>query len=155
MCGRYALTSEPHLIAALFGLDGVPEIAPRYNIAPTQRAPVVRAVDSAEATRDDTEERSDQPAPRRLDLLSWGLLPPRDRDAKAAFRGINARAETLSSRPLLALQHQSHPHDEAGEKSGLGLPWNRSLEGAHAQHVVPAAQAGPACRVSTGHQTNT
>jgi putative SOS response-associated peptidase YedK len=42
MCGRYALHANPDVIALQFGLDAVPELAPRYNIAPATEVLVVR-----------------------------------------------------------------------------------------------------------------
>jgi putative SOS response-associated peptidase YedK len=42
MCGRYALHANPEVIALQFGLDAVPEFAPRYNIAPATEVLIVR-----------------------------------------------------------------------------------------------------------------
>ena len=43
MCGRYAVTSAPELIARLFGVcEDVPNFPPHYNAAPTQDLPVIR-----------------------------------------------------------------------------------------------------------------
>ena len=42
MCGRYALHANPEVIALQFGLDAVPDFAPRYNIAPATEVLVVR-----------------------------------------------------------------------------------------------------------------
>jgi putative SOS response-associated peptidase YedK len=42
MCGRYTLRASPKAIAKAFGLDDVPEIPARFNVAPTRRVPVVR-----------------------------------------------------------------------------------------------------------------
>lgn len=50
MCGRFALHSNPEVIALYFGLESVPALAPRYNIAPD--APVlVVAADGAAVAR--------------------------------------------------------------------------------------------------------
>ena len=48
MCGRFALTEiDPTVIAQAFDLDAVPDLSPRYNIAPTQPvATIVRDADS-------------------------------------------------------------------------------------------------------------
>ncbi len=43
MCGRFTLTASGEELAEAFGLDDPPELAPRYNIAPTQPVAVVRA----------------------------------------------------------------------------------------------------------------
>src|SRR3982750_1916549 len=42
MCGRYSLHSEPEALARQFGLDAIPEFAPRYNIAPMSDVLVVK-----------------------------------------------------------------------------------------------------------------
>jgi len=42
MCGRYALHANPDVIALQFGLDAVPDFAPRYNIAPATEVLIVR-----------------------------------------------------------------------------------------------------------------
>lgn len=42
MCGRYALHANPDVIALQFGLEAVPEFAPRYNIAPATEVLIVR-----------------------------------------------------------------------------------------------------------------
>jgi putative SOS response-associated peptidase YedK len=42
MCGRYALHANPDVIALQFGLDAVPELVPRYNIAPATEVLIVK-----------------------------------------------------------------------------------------------------------------
>jgi putative SOS response-associated peptidase YedK len=83
MCGRYTLSSPSDLITELFDLAEQPELDARYNIAPTQEAPVVRAADGG----------------RRLDLLRWGLVPFWADDPKIGNRMINARSESVASKP--------------------------------------------------------
>jgi len=41
MCGRYSLKTSPEAIAEHFELPEVPDLLPRYNIAPTQDVPVI------------------------------------------------------------------------------------------------------------------
>jgi putative SOS response-associated peptidase YedK len=83
MCGRYALTSPPTVIAERFHLLWTPEIAPRYNIAPSQMIPAVR----------ETEQG------RALAFLKWGLIPSWAKDASIGMKLINARGETLADKP--------------------------------------------------------
>lgn len=85
MCGRYTLTTPPELIADLFGIEGVPTFAPRWNVAPTQEAAVVRVPGPGEK--------------RRLDFLRWGLVPAWAEDPSIGNRMINARAETVAEKP--------------------------------------------------------
>ena len=43
MCGRYVIISTPEAIRELFGYAEQPNFPPRYNVAPTQPIPIVRA----------------------------------------------------------------------------------------------------------------
>ena len=46
MCGRYTLRASPKVVAKVFGLADEPELFPRFNIAPTQPAPLHRITPS-------------------------------------------------------------------------------------------------------------
>ncbi len=83
MCGRYTLTvTVRDLQAILPALEATEAILPRYNIAPTQDAPVVA-----------------NDAPARLASFRWGLIPRWAKDATIGSRLINARSETLHEKP--------------------------------------------------------
>src|ERR1051325_6395211 len=84
MCGRVSLTTPGIALAALFGLDAIPELEPRYNIAPGQELAVVR--ESA-------------PRHRRLTRMRWGLVPGWATSAALGARIINARLEGVASKP--------------------------------------------------------
>lgn len=85
MCGRYSLTTAPEAMRRLFEFENLPNLAPRYNIAPTQLAPVVRRRDGGGA--------------RELVLLRWGLIPSWAKDASGGAKMINARSETAAEKP--------------------------------------------------------
>jgi putative SOS response-associated peptidase YedK len=68
MCGRYSITTSTEALRRLFNFDDRPNLQPRYNMAPTQMAPIVRERDGA----------------RHLDMLRWGLLPKWSKDASGA-----------------------------------------------------------------------
>ncbi|MEM6674043.1 MAG: SOS response-associated peptidase [Planctomycetota bacterium] len=85
MCGRYALTVEPDVLEALFALDSLPEFEPRFNLAPSQSAPVV--------------VRGDDPETRTARTMRWGLVPSWAKDSKIGYRTINARSETAAEKP--------------------------------------------------------
>lgn len=93
MCGRYALHAHPDVVALQFGLGAAPRLRPRYNIAPTQEAPVVRI----DAQQD-----------RALVLLRWGLIPSWSKDPAIGSRMINARAEAVAEKPAFrsAFRHR-------------------------------------------------
>lgn len=84
MCSRYFLDAEGNVIAYTFRVPPAPGLRKRFNIAPTQMAPVVRL---------DGEGR------RELALLRWGLVPSWAKDVKVGTAMINARSETLDSKP--------------------------------------------------------
>jgi putative SOS response-associated peptidase YedK len=88
MCGRYAITSPPEAIRALFGYAEQPNFPPRYNVAPTQPVPVVRL-----ARDPDGAKR------RHFLLVRWGLLPAFVKDVSTFPLLINARAETAAEKP--------------------------------------------------------
>jgi putative SOS response-associated peptidase YedK len=84
MCGRFTLHLPPELLAEIFGLLEIPVFPARYNIAPTQKAAVIRNAGSGL---------------NRLDFLQWGLIPPWAKDRGIGHKMINARAETVHEKP--------------------------------------------------------
>ncbi len=84
MCGRFSLSTAPDWVAEYFGLEEVPDLKPRYNIAPTQEVAAVR-------------QRRE--GGRRLDHLRWGLLPASMADTPGGAPLINARSETVADKP--------------------------------------------------------
>jgi putative SOS response-associated peptidase YedK len=86
MCGRYSLTTAPEAMRRLFRTEGpLPNWPPRYNIAPTQAAPVVR--------------RRSMGQGNEIALLRWGLVPSWSKGPDPALSMINARAETVATKP--------------------------------------------------------
>ena len=87
MCGRYTLTPENKVLERRFNFyvaDSV-KIGPRYNIAPSQEAPVI--------VWDGIGEK------RTLKMMRWGLIPGWARDKSIGYKMINARAETVNQKP--------------------------------------------------------
>ncbi len=95
MCGRYTVTDPGDLLAEL-GVETTEPLEASYNVAPTQKVPVVRAVrDAATAgVVPATGETS-----RELVDLRWGLIPFWAKDIKIGNRMINARSETVAVKP--------------------------------------------------------
>ena len=93
MCGRYASARDARDLASAFGVDpdeAADELAeppeplpPSWNVAPTD--PVHAVLQRGER--------------RLLKVLRWGLVPSWAKDAKGAARLINARQETVTSKP--------------------------------------------------------
>jgi putative SOS response-associated peptidase YedK len=94
MCGRYTIRAlQP--IVDMFGLALPDDFPARYNVAPTEDVPVVRAGDAGAGGDSASAGGGD----RRLDLLHWGLVPSWAEDPSVGNRMINARAETAATRP--------------------------------------------------------
>lgn len=86
MCGRFTLNTPPEIIARAFDLPEVPDLAPRYNIAPSQMVPVIR-------------ETADHK--RQVELMKWGLVPSWwKKDPGIGYKTINARAEGIADKPF-------------------------------------------------------
>lgn len=85
MCGRFTHLLNWQQLHRLLGLATPPfEFRERYNIAPSQDAPVARAEGNGG---------------RRLDVMRWGLVPAWAKDLSIGNRTINARSETAATSP--------------------------------------------------------
>lgn len=84
MCGRYNLFTNPHLFAEVFAVARTfdDQWTPAYNIAPTQKVLCVR-----------------DGANREFFRAKWGLIPSWAKDAKIGSSCINARVETVDTKP--------------------------------------------------------
>ncbi len=88
MCGRFVAVSSPALLAERFDVDevAVTDDEPHYNVAPRAIVAVVR-------------ERTAEGPHRVLSPVRWGLVPSWAKDPSIGDRQINARAESLTSKP--------------------------------------------------------
>jgi putative SOS response-associated peptidase YedK len=85
MCGRFNLVTSPEAVETAFqvitwGFD----FTPRFNICPGQ---------------DITAVVHDNDGKRGLNMFRWGLIPPWSKDIKIGYKTINARAETVETKP--------------------------------------------------------
>jgi len=83
MCGRFTLRTNSRDLVEVFQLLREPDLTPRYNIAPTQPVAVVRQDGKA----------------RELSMVHWGLIPWFSKDPKMGARMINARGDTVATKP--------------------------------------------------------
>jgi putative SOS response-associated peptidase YedK len=84
MCGRFTQYSDPDLYAEQFDLGRVCAATPHYNLAPSQDVLAVRQGGDGI---------------RELIHLRWGLVPAWSKGLDPRYSMINARAETVSSKP--------------------------------------------------------
>lgn len=91
MCGRYALTTPRTAVAEHFDAvltaeaeAGFGNAGPRWNVCPTTKVPVVRATPSGG---------------RVLVPMRWGFLPHWYKALNGGPLLINARSETIASKP--------------------------------------------------------
>jgi putative SOS response-associated peptidase YedK len=84
MCGRYSINTPAEAVRTLFRMQGsLPNFPPRYNMAPTQQAPIIRAGEAG---------------PECV-MARWGLVPSWAKDLKIGNQCINAKAETVTTKP--------------------------------------------------------
>jgi putative SOS response-associated peptidase YedK len=84
VCGRYTNTAGPEELNARLRVPiDTSEGTRRYNIAPTQKVLAIVAPEGDPQAR----------------LLRWGLVPPWSKDLKSAYKMINARTESVTTKP--------------------------------------------------------
>jgi putative SOS response-associated peptidase YedK len=84
MCGRFGLKASAGELQRAFALESAPDdLPPRYNIAPTQQVLGIVGTDAGPQAQ----------------YFRWGLIPSWARDPSIGNRMINARGETVASKP--------------------------------------------------------
>lgn len=87
MCGRFVSASSPEEIARYFDVEMIDDRARRvvadYNVAPSHDVLAIH-------------EEADE---RHLSTFRWGLVPSWAEDPRIGSRMINARAETVATKP--------------------------------------------------------
>ncbi len=111
MCGRFSLPVDIQAVANRFeAFLGKGDWKPHYNIAPTQLCLTVVA---------EAQGRIIQP-------MSWGLIPHWSKDKKMAFQMINARAETVKSKPSF---RESYKHKRCLVPADGFFEWKKESQG--------------------------
>jgi putative SOS response-associated peptidase YedK len=93
MCGRFVLYSLPPELQDYFDVRPITfEISPNYNVAPTQEIPVIVRKEDG----------------RHLEKRRWGLVPFWAKDTSIGSRMINARIESVATKPSFkaAIRHR-------------------------------------------------
>jgi putative SOS response-associated peptidase YedK len=85
VCGRFTMRANLKTVAGLFDVpEPPPTVRPRYNISPSQTIVAIRPTDDAS---------------KEWALLRWGLIPSWAADPKIGYKMINARSETVATKP--------------------------------------------------------
>jgi putative SOS response-associated peptidase YedK len=111
MCGRFVQYSHPEVYASAFDLDSLATAKPRYNLAPTQPVLAVRATGDEQ---------------RELAGLRWGLVPSWSKGPDSRYSMINARAETVDTKPAY---RNAFKHRRCLIPSEGFFEWNSSGKG--------------------------
>ena len=129
MCGRFALIVDASVLADVFDVDPPREFSPRFNIAPTQNAPVVRRGSRGN---------------RECAMLRWGLVPSWSKDLKIGARMINARSETAAEKPSFraAVKHRRCLIPASGFYEWVRVGDGKQPHFIHFQNTQPFAFAG-------------
>lgn len=86
MCGRFTVTATPHELLNRFGVAINSNLAPRWNVAPSQSSPIIKANGMT----------------NEIEMARFGL------DGIIAHKSlINARAETMREKPTFASAFQT------------------------------------------------
>jgi len=86
MCARFTLAAvDAKFVAFYFQLNDVPELPPRYNIAPSQKIATIGA-------------KSDGTT-RGLAMMQWGFVPHWASSPADGPKPVNARSETVRTSP--------------------------------------------------------
>lgn len=93
MCGRYTRTGATSRYADKFRAQYNVNLKPEYNIAPSENILAARTAGDGH---------------RELVLLRWGLIPRWSKEPKSAYSTINARAETVATKPAFRFAFQHH-----------------------------------------------
>ncbi len=98
LCGRFTLkTPLGKWLFEFFGQDltaDLPVLEPRYNIAPTQPILIAR--------------RDPKKGLIELDFARWGFVPAWAKEVRASAPLINARSETLATKPTFQTAFDHH-----------------------------------------------
>ncbi|SFL94735.1 SOS response-associated peptidase [Nitrosomonas communis] len=124
MCGRFALAYPRSQLIDWYHAVSMPEMEPRYNIAPTTDILVIRDSDKG----------------RQGSMMRWGLIPPWAKETRKLPLLFNARAESLASKPMFRQAFRSRRC--LVPASGF-YEWKKSAEGASKQPFYISAKDGP------------
>jgi len=83
MCGRFVIAFTDGFHARFRVRDSNVNVTPRFNIAPSQDAPIIF-----------------RESPNRLEMMHWGLVPSWSKAERTGLKLINARSESVMEKPM-------------------------------------------------------
>lgn len=92
MCGRFALDYSSTLLTEWYGAKSIPDLFPRYNIAPLSDILTILETENGREGR----------------VMRWGFVPSWAKDSKKLPVLNNARAETIALKPMFKLAFKKH-----------------------------------------------
>ncbi len=119
MCGRFTLRTSAESLASLFAGLSFPPLVPRYNIAPTQEVLCLR--ESPNGSKEAV-------------FLRWGLVPAWAQDLKIGAHMINARAETVATKPAF---RSAYRHRRCLILADGFYEWQKSSNGKQPYYIKP------------------
>lgn len=110
MCGRFALSASLTDLIKEFGVDQIPvEYGASYNIAPSQPIIVIAKDEEKKAMR-----------------CRWGFIPHWAKDPSIGYKMINARSETVASKPAF---REAFKYNRCLIPSGGFFEWRKERGG--------------------------
>ncbi|MDQ5979657.1 MAG: Abasic site processing protein [Verrucomicrobiota bacterium] len=127
MCGRYTLQQAEALKRLIESLTGqkYEELMARFNVAPTQRNPVVRA---------------DRTGGRSAGTMRWGLAPLRPTGGTTEAVHFNARSEEVLAKPTF---RQAVQHRRCAVPADGFFEWKRINEQVRQPHLISLRERQP------------
>ena len=113
MCVRYRLASTEEEVAEFFEAELTEELHPRYNIAPSQQAPVIRQAECG----------------RVIANVRWGLVPFWARATSIGYKQINGCSGRMIEEPAFRGSLINSPRNDTSACAGRIVPANPLFPG--------------------------
>ena len=113
MCVRYRLSSTEEEVAEFFEAELREELYPRYNIAPSQQAPVIRQAECG----------------RVIANVGWGLVPFWARATSIAYKQINGCSGRMIEEPAFRGSLINSPRNDTSACAERIVPANPLFPG--------------------------
>lgn len=131
MCGRYTDTKRDKQFLVRMGIEQAEiDSVPRYNLSPTQQASVVISGENG-------------PELRRV---RWGLIPSWAKDENIGSSLINARGETVSTKPAFRSSFKKRGLARDGAKGSKALAEGMIRPVTSRNSAIQSSKFGQKCK---------